>query len=100
MRIVPQSYFFSLGVSKLFAHILSACAERIGMFCRRWCLREGREGFPRVGFIYIMFAREGSTGLCWNAVGTVRIGAAPARRVLDDVLWNVLCITIASGVKQ
>lgn len=47
-----------------------------------------------------MFAREGSTGLCRNAVGAVRIGAAPARRVLDNVLWNVLCITIASGVKQ
>ena len=47
-----------------------------------------------------MFARGGSTGLCWNAVGTVRTGVAPARRGLDDVLWNVPCITIASGVKQ
>ena len=47
-----------------------------------------------------MFAREGSTGLCWNAVGTVRIGATPIGRVLDDVLRNVLCTTIASGVKQ
>ena len=81
------------------------CAHPLGM-CRahrnvlpKMMLWRGAGRLPSGG-IYIMFAREGSTGLCWNAVGAVRIGAAPARRGLDDVLWNVLCTTIASGVKQ
>ena len=63
-------------------------------------LWRGAGRLPSGGIYILMFAREGSTGLCWNAVGAVRIGAAPARRVLDDVLMNVLCTTIASGVKQ
>ena len=70
------------------------------MFCRRWCFGEGQEGFPRAGYIYNVRAREKVICLCWNAVGAVVEGGTIVRWVLDDVLWNVLCTTIASGVKQ
>lgn len=53
------------------------------------------------GGIYInVRARERVIRLCWNAVGAVVEGGPIVRWGLDDVLWNVLCTTIASGVKQ
>lgn len=51
-------------------------------------------------YIYNVRAREKVICLCWNAVGAVAEGGTIVRWVLDDVLWNVLCTTIASGVKQ
>ena len=61
--------------------------------------RGGKASLGRVIYINVR-AREKVIRLCWNAVGAVVEGGTIVRWVLDDVLWNVLCTTIASGVKQ
>ena len=58
------------------------------MFCRRWRLREGREGLPRVGYIDLCSrAKRGCLPLleccggCEDRSNSYRTGA-------DDVLWG------------
>lgn len=61
--------------------------------------RGRKASFGRDTYINVR-AREKVIRLCWNAVGAVVEGGPIVRWGLDDVLWDVLCITIASGVKQ